>query len=367
MMYETMAGRGPGSGDARTLVMYVYYEADAVARENLEFFLKVGVGQKADPLIDYLLIVNGDCSLPLTGLPPNVRVFKRENACYDGGSAGEVLKKVDSSGYRFFMILNSSVRGPFLPRHWPPGLPWTSAFTSLITDTVKLVGTTISCEEQVHVQSMVLATDTVGMRVLLKEGALDCAQDRADAIKRFELGSSTTIMKHGYSIDCLMLRYRGVDWRRQKSCNMGANPSFALGSDGLPTNPLELVFVKAKPLILASDLVLRRYTDYALGRDNVATNAVYSEEVQWLLQSRRERLARFVADCHAEFDFDYWLSKYPDFAVFTDRNAMYKQIVDEEIWHGHEYRYHVPYENAEDAPHAYCKPFVDYKAPNLAG
>jgi hypothetical protein len=41
MMYETMAGRGPGGGDARTLVMYVYYEADAVARENLEFFLKV--------------------------------------------------------------------------------------------------------------------------------------------------------------------------------------------------------------------------------------------------------------------------------------------------------------------------------------
>ena len=54
-----------------------------------------------------------------------------------------------------------------------------------------------SCEERVHVQSMVLATDQVGLKVLRQAGALNCALSRDEAIERWELGSSTSILKAG--------------------------------------------------------------------------------------------------------------------------------------------------------------------------
>ena len=49
------------------------------------------------------------------------------------------------SQYRYFVWLNSSVRGPFLPAYLRGKMHWTAAFTSRITDSVKLVGSTINC------------------------------------------------------------------------------------------------------------------------------------------------------------------------------------------------------------------------------
>lgn len=121
-----------------------------------------GVGQKANPLIDYVIIINGETKLADFSelLLPNVWIVTRDNSCYDGGAIGQVLEDHPTLWlYKYFVLINSSVRGPFLPHYWPSSLPWTAAFTQLINDRVKLVGTTISCELQVHVQSMLLATD----------------------------------------------------------------------------------------------------------------------------------------------------------------------------------------------------------------
>ena len=49
------------------------------------------------------------------------------------------------SQYRYIVWLNSSVRGPFLPAYLRGKMHWTAAFTSRITDSVKLVGSTINC------------------------------------------------------------------------------------------------------------------------------------------------------------------------------------------------------------------------------
>ncbi len=45
--------------------------------------------------------------------------------CYDWGALGWLLAsgRVDTSKYKFFMFLNSSIRGPFLPASWPVW-PW---------------------------------------------------------------------------------------------------------------------------------------------------------------------------------------------------------------------------------------------------
>ena len=157
--------------------------------------------------VDYLMIVNGESRMlgELTALAaarPNVRVLPRANACYDGGTIGEVLRahpELLAGTYGYYVLMNSSVRGPFLPRFYPGGRPWTAALTGLLTAEVKLAGTTISCQTQVHVQSMVLATDNMGLEVLLGAGALDCPADLMDAIHRYELASTAAILDAGYA------------------------------------------------------------------------------------------------------------------------------------------------------------------------
>ena len=101
--------------------------------------------------------------------------------------------------YKYFIVMNSSVRGPFLPPYWPvrvdmlcmplssekaeavcvththtqPEVHWTRVLTSRINEDVKIVGPTISCEgtdstdthparRNPHVQSYVVAMDKVG-------------------------------------------------------------------------------------------------------------------------------------------------------------------------------------------------------------
>ena len=63
---------------------------------------------------------HGDCSLhqiDLPLLPRNVRIEYHPNGCYDWGTIGWLLDsgKVDTRPYNYFIFMNSSVRGPFLP------------------------------------------------------------------------------------------------------------------------------------------------------------------------------------------------------------------------------------------------------------
>ena len=53
---------------------------------------------------------------------------------------------MDITGYKYFIIMNSSVRGPFTPAYYTAKQHWSRIFTDKITDEVKLVGPTISCE-----------------------------------------------------------------------------------------------------------------------------------------------------------------------------------------------------------------------------
>ena len=73
--------------------------------------------------------------------------------------------------FKYLVLINSSVRGPFLPAYLPRGVHWTTILTAKLTADVKLVGSTINCggaytisEMQPHVQSYAVAMDQVRRR-----------------------------------------------------------------------------------------------------------------------------------------------------------------------------------------------------------
>jgi hypothetical protein len=96
---------------------------------------------------------------------------------------------------------------------------WTDVLFSKLSDTVKLVGPTINCEgapfngdpqqhwrKNPHVQSYLVATDQVGITLLLKDSKVfKCFSKISDTIYHSELGSSQIILDAGYNIDCLMV------------------------------------------------------------------------------------------------------------------------------------------------------------------
>lgn len=98
---------------------------------------------------------------------------------------------------------------------------WADVLFSKLNDEVKLVGPTINCEgsplggdvggtwrRNPHVQSYVVATDRVGMHLLLTDpGVFQCYDSMWDTIYHSELGSSAAILDAGYNIDSLMVRY----------------------------------------------------------------------------------------------------------------------------------------------------------------
>lgn len=61
----------------------------------------------------------------LPKLPSNARYVQHDNECYDWGTFGWLLLKsgqVKPSKYKYIVLTNSSVRGPFVPPYVPVSL-----------------------------------------------------------------------------------------------------------------------------------------------------------------------------------------------------------------------------------------------------
>lgn len=241
----------------RTLVVYVFSGSDPEYADNLRFFIEqaVQVGaaaacrrrrsfavclrncpalqptnscdscpptKQADDGCDYVIVLQQGTGLtqpdPLPPLPPNARYLRHPNECYDIGTVGWVLEQqlpAAVATYSYFIWLNSSVRGPFLPAYLRGRLHWTEPLLSKLGATVKLVGATINCGRAydipptAHVQSYVSATDAAGLAVLLAtRRVFRCWGHIHETIIESEIGASRAMLAAGYSIDCLMLRYQ---------------------------------------------------------------------------------------------------------------------------------------------------------------
>mmetsp|Transcript_25703 Transcript_25703/g.77178 ORF Transcript_25703/g.77178 Transcript_25703/m.77178 type:complete len:410 (+) Transcript_25703:541-1770(+) len=141
-----------------------------------------------------------------------IRTKVREDRCYDMESARVAL----ASGLLFdkLVFLNCGLKGPFQSA---PSF-WAAEFTTRLNADVKFTGMTINCVGKLgvhhaHVQSMIWATDRVGLASIQKAGAIyDCkdqlskANGRDHLILKYELGMSRAVMKDGYAIQDLTNR-----------------------------------------------------------------------------------------------------------------------------------------------------------------
>ena len=226
------------------LIVYVYYE-NGPHHANFAYFLRHALHTAAD----FVLVINGDISQEIDDMLPytmnNVRIIKKNNTCFDFGSYSIALTQLPPNNYKRYILLNASVRGPFVPMY--VNACWSNIFTDRLNHKIKLVGTTFNCfgldptQRNPHIQSMLLAVDDVGLHILLS--MFRCYTDKYKSIREVETQLANKIRSAGYSVDVLMASYHtNKDYYDQ--CNHNDVYGFDKGYFGTYINPYEVVFIK---------------------------------------------------------------------------------------------------------------------------
>jgi hypothetical protein len=196
-------------------------------------------------------------------------LVRTENVGMDLGAHNVTLEWLGYRGhlqlYKYFIFLNSSVKGPFLPLWLPPFWHWTASYLAAFQPEQAASGATdpraaafpgypqtnllaATAAPPVHAVSSSLvclpADDAGGPGPRLESWAF--ALDEAGLGAALEGGVFT--IRAGYNIATLLSRYaRGIDWSDPQhwSCNDNVHPSRAGLYDGISMHPYETVFVKA--------------------------------------------------------------------------------------------------------------------------
>ncbi|KAM7197425.1 hypothetical protein V8F20_006570 [Naviculisporaceae sp. PSN 640] len=253
----------PTDGQARhrTLILYAYSESDA-ARANIQYFLTKALHSTSD----FIFILNGNNSVAsLIPTQPNIRIINRENTCYDLGAFGEVLRQDDLyKQYTRFITMNASIRGPFLPM-WDLKQCWKDIYLNRVTDETKLVGMTLNCKPRPHVQSMIFATDKIGISLMVdpekaRAASVDdqfgnstdlvaftgCYSGYKEAVHA-EIGTTGVIQAAGYKVDVLMTAMH-AEKTPEEFCMANPDAGDLLFNGryfGSNVHPYETVFIKA--------------------------------------------------------------------------------------------------------------------------
>ncbi|KAK9818280.1 hypothetical protein WJX72_010022 [[Myrmecia] bisecta] len=302
----TSAPVTPVNPHGPVLVSYSYFEKDEIQRANMEFFLSVGMGIastfKAPVDTDFVVVISGDLCSPCKVLLPAVKDDKLAAEMPQLTAAWSteglaLLQRVQNEGmdfaahnvtiewlrlagtyskYRYFVFLNSSVRGPFYASYMPQDWQWTRAYTDRLTGNVKVVSSSLTCLPPLDdggfgpkVESWAFALDPEGLDLLANAGVFylrTCKLCADGVVVMGEYGLSNVLLNHGYNIATLMSKYSiSTDWRNEKHwhCNNNVHPSRHGTYDGISMHPFETVFIKASWHV--GEPHLSHYTNWFLG------------------------------------------------------------------------------------------------------
>lgn len=194
----------------KTLVLYVFHQYN----DRVQHFIDKCIFY--DEKIDFLIIIN---SLEIDiKVPEYVKILKRENIGYDfGGWSDGLLNNDLYKNYGYFIFVNSSVIGPYLPVDYK--CKWTDIFLDGLTNDIKLFGCTINTiftPHYAHVQSYLFSMNYGTLAYLIKSEIFskNYVKTFYDAIWLKEVHMSRKIIENGWNIGCLMNHYKGCDFRR---------------------------------------------------------------------------------------------------------------------------------------------------------
>lgn len=229
------------------LIIYCYYESPH-SKKNLEFFIKNGYIDNDN--YHFIIVINGQvCTANIPTLK-NVNVYKRPNEGFDFGAWGYGISTVKFHEYDFFIFLNSTSIGPFIPRYIPNNIKWPELFVSNINDEYKLCGPTINylttnkISDIPHIQSFAFGTDLIGVELLLKNGIFSPNKNisRIDVIKNHEIGMSEVITNNFFKLYSFQLSETKNSQNNKKPHD---DIHYVGKYYGDTINPIEVMFLKS--------------------------------------------------------------------------------------------------------------------------
>ena len=236
----------PFKQDPTTLIVFAYAQGE-YRDPNLEYFITKG-GIINHPDYFYVFIGSGvdwnhanyTSYRDLINRFPNTALLERENEGFD------------SFGSKFsrFVLLNGSIRGPFLPVY-ASHLKWPEIFLDPFKNgnpfNVGLSGLTINCTPLLHIQSMLLAFTRDTFDIIFER--LGCFKDKQETIDNAEVMYSQDILRKGKNLHSMMKYWQNhnfldTELTAEKCAGIAHDPLFAGRYFGTSLHPLELVFMK---------------------------------------------------------------------------------------------------------------------------
>jgi hypothetical protein len=275
-----------GGVSSHTAIIYAHF-SDDLGDTNLNFFLKHG-GIVAKPQYHYIFVVSGPPSPETSEAldaaqqehPLTVEWYVRENSGYDFCAWNEVLYdmlpvRANLSAMDHFILINKSVRGPFVPPYLKQ-VDWPDLFTArLAEEGVGLSGTTVNCdkwETELHLQSMVLAFNATIKDTIARQH-VQCWHDKDVVVREGEIGFSAAIIRAGMRLASTMAAFGGRPLPNEETAtvcsalhsqNPGAvhttDPYYPNNAGGISIHPLEVIFFKSNRKVQPE--VLDAYTAF---------------------------------------------------------------------------------------------------------
>ncbi|KAK9821494.1 hypothetical protein WJX74_002692 [Apatococcus lobatus] len=320
------------TGTPGTAVLFMMTGTAKEDLDSLRFFVRNGM---SDPAATFLAAVPNPASADLPALPAQASYIQLPGKQCLWGMIGELLDGAAAFllGAENAVIIGSDLRGPFLPGYYPAS--WSQAFTSRLSARVKLVGPIMSCFPVAGTEALraelaaptgslpflhpsMFATDQDGLKLLKDNSVFSCPGAGVDSIRYPSAKATSVMLGAGLSLDTLMLRYQGVNWRDPQhwDCNGQAEPTFMHSYDGEHLNPLEVMFAPVDHQRLYSGhptaRLAKRYDRWQqeLGKPNaqVSSNMYTMDPVTF----RSQRMAYMQSRGPGCFDKAYYQSHSPD-------------------------------------------------------
>lgn len=257
-------------------VVYHYYELNSTYKDNLIYFLSVGILKE----LSYFVVISGDCSINLPEYQ-NVTYIYTANKNNDYGGYSKFFKKYNYK-FDYLIFINSSMRGPFLPKYYTQ--PWFTPFIEKLGLDTHLAGGSINYRGYfngknfleiedlvsvgVHVQTTVYALTYEAANYLNSKGfySNDEHWSKDEVIKNYEIRLSSEILNNGWAITSIL--DHGRFFKRNNAVTNFADEGIYVGDVlnkykyySRTLAPPELIFIKTnRDMLTCIDLASCTFT-----------------------------------------------------------------------------------------------------------